>query len=256
MDAAVMSGADRGIGAVACIAGVANPVAVARAVMERTPHCMLVGTGAAAFAEEHGFPLRENFPSAERMATWERKKIELDSHGPWVDLAARLATLGGVAGEEPVEDSQAVGPGDTVGAVAMDGDGHIAVGVTTGGIWMKRPGRVGDSPLAGSGLWAVDGCGGACATGTGEMIMRVLLCREVVDRMRTDDATAACRGGLQVLEEQFGTGLAGIISIGPSGDFGYAMHTSGMGRAVWRPGMEEPAIAIWPGEEWDRAVPG
>jgi L-asparaginase / beta-aspartyl-peptidase len=253
MDAAVMNGADRGVGAVTGIAGVANPVLVARAVMEKTPHCMLQGTGADAFAAEHGFPLRPNFPSSGRLEMWKAKKVELDSHGPWVNLADRLATLGGVAGVEPVPDSLAVGPGDTVGAVAMDRDGHLAAGVTTGGIWMKQLGRVGDSPLPGSGLWAVDGLGASCATGTGEMILKVLLCREVIDRMGT--ATDGCEAAIELLESQFGTGLAGVIAIDPQGEPGFAFHTNGMGRAMWRDGMEGSAVAVWPEEDWDRAVP-
>ncbi len=254
MDAAVMNGTDLGIGAVTGISGVANPVLVARAVMERTPHCMLTAAGADAFAAEQGFPRRSDFPSAERRATWEQKKAELDSHGPWVTLADRLATLGGVAGVEPVPDSEAVGPGDTVGAVAMDAEGRLATAVTTGGIWMKQPGRIGDSPLPGAGLWAVDGAGASCATGTGEMIMKVLLCREVVDRM--GDATSACAAGLGRLAEQFGSGLAGVVAVDPEGRPGFAFHTAGMGRAVWRGGMDEPAVAVWPDEDWDRAVPG
>jgi len=254
MDAAVMDGSDRGFGAVAGISGVANPVLVARAVMERTPHCMLQGRGAEAFAAEHDFALRDDFPSAERLETWKQKKAELDSHGPWVNLADRLATLGGVAGVEPVPDSEAVGPGDTVGAVAMDADGRLATAVTTGGIWMKRPGRIGDSPLPGSGLWAVDGEGAACATGTGEMILKVLMCREAVDRM--GDAQEACAGALGVLEQHFGGGLAGVIGVDPQGNPGFAFHTGGMGRAVWRDGMAGAAVAVWPGEDWDRAVPG
>ncbi len=254
MDAALMNGRDRGFGSVAGISGVANPVLVARAVMERTPHCMLVGAGAGAFALEEGFSFRENFPSEDRRATWEQKKRDFDAHGPWVSPADRLATLGGVAGTEPVADSEAVGPGDTVGAVAMDGGGHLAVAVTTGGIWMKHPGRVGDSPLPGAGLWAVDGVGASCATGTGEMILKTLLCREVVDRMGVGPM-GACRGGIELLSEHFGSGLAGVISIGPDGGFGFHMDTNGMGRAVWREGMHDPAVAVWPGEEWDRAVP-
>ena len=253
MDAAVMRGTDRGFGAVAGVEGVANPVLVARAVMERTPHCLLQGTGAGGFAAEQGFPLRADFPSADRLEAWQLKKAELDTRGPWIDLADRLASLGGVAGTEPVADSEAVGPGDTVGAVAIDREGRMAAAVTTGGIWMKQPGRVGDSPLPGAGLWAVDGAGAACATGTGEMILKVLLCREAVDRM--GDATEACAGAIGMLEEHFGSGLAGVIGIGPDGRPGYAFHTNGMGRATWVEGMDESAVAVWPGEEWDRVVP-
>jgi beta-aspartyl-peptidase (threonine type) len=257
MDAGVMDGEHLDFGSVAAVEGIANPVTLARHVMDDTPHCMIVGPGAQAFAHTLGLPLRGDFPSAARAAEWERRKGLMKTTGG--SLTDQLAALGGVLGDassDPHSDGP-VGQADTVGAVAMDSDGHVATAITTGGIWMKMPGRVGDSPMIGAGLWAVDGQGVACATGTGETILRVLLCREVVDQMRAGrDATAACAAAIGLLERHFGSNNAGVIALGPDGEPGYAFHTRGMGRSLWLGGMTDPACGIWPGEDWDRAVPG
>ncbi len=257
MDAAVMDGTEQDYGAVAAVEGVANPVVLARHVLDDTPHCMLVGRGAEAFGASISVPLRPDFPSAPRIAEWERRKALMsESTG---SLADQLAALGGVLGDASSDkDSDGpVGQADTVGAVAMDDRGRLASALTTGGIWMKMPGRVGDSPMIGAGLWSVDGQGSACATGTGETILRTLLCREVVDQMRAGKgATEACAAAIGLLESHFGSGMAGVIAVGPDGEPGYAFHTRGMGRSLWMGGMAEPACGIWPGEDWDRAVPG
>ena len=257
MDAAVMDGRDRGFGAVAGVRGVANPVELARRVMLDTPHCMFAADGAEALARGWGMTFREDFPSEVRKAEWRKRAAQVRESGG--SLADRLATLGGVLGDaSDDEDADApVGRRDTVGAVAMDADGHLAVGVTTGGIWLKLPGRIGDVPVPGAGLWALDGQGAACATGTGEAILKVLMCREVVDRMIGGaGVTAACEATVALLEREIGSGLAGVIAIAPDGTPGFAFHTRGMGRSVWRAGMSEPAAAVWPEEGWDRAVPG
>lgn len=255
MDAAVMDGRDRGFGGVAAVGGVANPVLLARHVMEDTPHCLFGGPGATELARQFKLPFRDDFPSAMRIAEWERRKAELDKTSG--SLADRLAALGGVLGEASADDSSdaPVGRKDTVGAVAMDADGHLAAAVSTGGLWMKMPGRIGDSPLPGAGLWAVDGLGVACATGTGETIMRVLLCQVVVDAIAEQGVTGASEAGVALVEQHFGVGMAGVITLGPTGEPGFHFHTRGMGRALWRGGMDEPAVGVWPGEEWDRAVP-
>jgi len=275
MDAAVMGGRDRLFGAVAGVSGVANPVRLARRVAEATRHCILATEGAAAFAREQGFAFRSDFPSADRIAQWERKKAQLGGESS-ADAAAHLAAMGGVLGgegtttidaEAPVEplaeggaadeDGPPVvedGGHDTVGAVALDGAGGVAAAVSTGGLWLKLPGRVGDSPLPGAGLWADDGLGAAVATGTGESILRVLLCKDVVDRLDTGPE-AATRAGIDEVERRFGPGQAGVIAVHRDGRVGFAFDTRGMGRALWRLGMDEPAAAIWPGEAWDRPVP-
>jgi len=251
MDAAVMDGTDRGFGAVAGVRGVANPVVLARHVMEQTQHCVLGGEGAADFARSLALPFRENFPSQQRREEWRRKKQKLEAEGGLE--AGGLAALGGVLGDSLAEPAPVDDVADTVGACALDAAGHLASAVSTGGLWLKQAGRIGDSPLPGAGLWALDGLGAAVATGTGETILRMLLCKEVVDRM-ADGAGFAAQAGIDLLEEQFGINMAGVIAIDARGRTGFAFNTRGMGRALWTTGMDEPAVAVWPGEPWDRVV--
>ena len=255
MDAAVMRGSDRAMGAVAGVSKIANPTLAALAVMEHTPHCLLAADGALAVAAAGGVPRRRDFPPAHRRAEWERKRRELEARAAGKSVEQGLAELGGVLGEQ--EDDPLAGDDhhDTVGAVAIDAEGRLAVAVTTGGIWLKMPGRIGDSPLPGAGFWAVDGHGAAVATGTGEYLMRVMICHEAVHFMRTgDDAQTACDAALALLEQEFGGNQGGLIAIDPAGRLGWAINTNGMGRAAWRAGMPEPAIAVWPDEPWDRAL--
>jgi len=251
MDAAVMYGADRGFGAVAGVSGVANPVLVARLVMERTRHCLLGAEGAAEFARDQGMAFRDDFPSESRVEDWRRKLAAIEASGGLADEG--LTALGGVLGGASTEPAPAEEASDTVGACALDAEGHLASAVSTGGLWLKQSGRIGDSPLPGAGLWALDGVGAAVATGTGETILRMLLCKEVVDRMEPGGAESASRLGIELLEERFGTGMAGVIGIDAAGNTGFAFNTGGMGRALWRSPMDEPAVAVWPGEAWDRS---
>jgi L-asparaginase / beta-aspartyl-peptidase len=258
MDAAIMEKGRR-FGAVASVSGVRNPVLLAQAVIENTPHTLLAGPGATEFARKQGMEFREDFPAAIRKKTWGARREELDSGR----LEEGLAALGGVLGtqdegEEIAALRQANEPvteGDTVGAVARDRHGDCAGAVSTGGIWMKLPGRVGDCPLPGAGIWvAPNGDGAAVATGTGESLMRTLISREVVDRMAQGSAQAACESAIALLESEIGPGQGGVIGVSSRG-FGWALNTRGMGRAVWADGMDEPAVAIWPDEGWDRPVP-
>ena len=255
MDAAVMRGSDRAIGAVAGVAELANPILAARAVMDHTPHCLLAAQGALAFAEAQGLSRRPDFPPAHRRSEWERKRVALEARAAGKSLEEGLAELGGVLGEQEDEPRGGDDDHDTVGAVAIDADGQLAAAVTTGGIWLKLPGRVGDSPLPGAGFWAVDGHGAVVATGTGESLMRVMICHEAVHFMRAgDDAQGACIAAVRLLEDRFGANQGGLIAIDPAGRIGWAINTNGMGRAVWRAGMEAPAIAVWPDEPWDRPL--
>jgi beta-aspartyl-peptidase (threonine type) len=249
MDAAVMNGADRGFGAVAGIRGVANPILVARKVMEETRYCILGAEGATNFAREQGLDFREGFPSESRLEDWRRKKASVLAKGG-VESGG-LAALGGVLGATSVQPRPADEASDTVGACALDGRGGLASAVSTGGLWLKPPGRIGDSPLPGAGLWALDGRGAAVSTGTGETILRTLLCKEVVDRL-AGGVQSACAEGIALLEEQFGAGMAGVIAIDARGRPGFALNTRGMGRALWTAEMSESAVAVWPEEDWDR----
>lgn len=266
MDAAVMRGSDRGIGAVASIHAVANPVLLAREVMNETPHCVLAAGGAVTFAEARGLPLRADFPPPSRLAEWEQKKARLEARTAGKSLEEGLAELGGVLGdqeEEPSQDATCIGNDpvgdkhDTVGAVACDGQGGVAAAVSTGGIWLKMPGRVGDCPLPGAGFWALDDEGAAVATGTGESLMRVMICKDVVDGIASHgDAQRAAEDSIALLERHFGPDQGGVIAVAPDGAVGWALNTNGMGRGIWREGMSQPAVAVWPDEDWDHALQG
>ena len=156
LDAAVMAGNPVGYGAVAGMRGIATPCSVARKVMELTPHCMLVGEGARRFALSQGFRPRELLtPKARRM---------------WREWRAR--NRGKPEGH------------DTIGFLAMDRRGVISAVLSTSGLAWKLPGRVGDSPLAGAGLFLDPEVGAACGTGNGEEIMRTAGSAVVVEAMR------------------------------------------------------------------------
>jgi beta-aspartyl-peptidase (threonine type) len=201
MDAAVMSGDGLRLGAVAAVTGVRNPIVLARRVLEDAEHVLLVGEGAAAFARETGAAL-----------------VAADWH---VTPAARAALARALAGR-----ARPAG-GGTVGAVAIDGAGHAAAATSTGGMIGKRPGRVGDTPLAGAGTYADDQAGAASATGHGERIIQVGLTRAAVDLMRAGcPAPDAAGRALAALDRVAGTG--GLVVIDRAGRVGAAFNTLSM----------------------------
>lgn len=217
LDAAIMDGATLHFGAVAALRNVLHPIGVARLVMERTEHNLLVGEGARRFAVEQGVALAESdelIASRER-EYWERARQD-----------KRYSARGSFQPEG------ASGPGEmsptgTVGAVAMDQQGNLAAATSTGGTAMKRPGRVGDTPIIGAGTYADNECGAASATGWGEYIMRVLLTRTACDHMRTMPAPQAAKAAIEVLQQRV-AGLGGLILIDRSGRYGFAHSTAKM----------------------------
>lgn len=154
LDGAVMDGTTMQFGVAAGVKGFEHPVTIARAVMEHTPHAILVGTGAERFAREMGIPEadRSRLITEYAQKTWEEKKK--------------------------------IGH-DTIGAITLDPAGNMAAATSTSGASMKTPGRVGDSPIIGSGFYVESGVGGAAATGWGEDIMRTCCSFRAVDLMRT-----------------------------------------------------------------------
>jgi beta-aspartyl-peptidase (threonine type) len=158
MDAMVMDGKNLGIGSVAAVNNIKNAVSLARKVLERTDHCMLVGSGAMKFAAEEGVEQAptESLVTAEALEYYERfKKYNTATNALFNDSKQSVH--------------------DTVGAVALDALGHVAAGTSTGGIPAKKVGRVGDSPLVGCGAYADDTMGAVSTTGHGESIMKVML---------------------------------------------------------------------------------
>jgi L-asparaginase / beta-aspartyl-peptidase len=208
LDAAIMEGGrmrGAGVGAVTCTY---NPVRLARWAMENTPHVLLVGEGCKALARAAGMSLESVSPSKNA----EDRFRELRAGG-----AANLdlwATIGG----------------GTVGAVAIDSAGTPSAAVSTGGVWMKLPGRVGDSAIIGAGVCA-DKSGAACATGSGEEIIRNVLAWDCCQRMAGCTATAAARRAIATMSRRSGRGTAGIITVDSKGRVGYAYNTEAMGRA-------------------------
>lgn len=198
MDASVMEGTSLRAGAVSVVRMVRNPVRLARAILDDGRHVMLSGVGADEFASGHGLQTCQpaDLVTPEQWRRW-RQHMENSSTG-------------------------------TVGAAAVDQNGRVAAATSTGGIFWKLPGRVGDSAIIGAGTYADDALGAASATGHGEAIMRVVLSRSVVEALRDGShPQAAARHGIDALSGRVG-GSAGIIVVNPLGQLGHASNTEHM----------------------------
>jgi beta-aspartyl-peptidase (threonine type) len=217
MDAAVMDGSTGAAGAVACVGGLRHPVHAARLVLERTPHVLLVGPAARLFAVEAG---------AEACA-----EDELVTERARADLARALARA----------DAALRG---TVGAVARDRDGRLAAATSTGGLSGKRCGRVGDSPLIGSGTWADRRCA-ISATGDGELFIRTAFAHRVASAISHGALSAAAAEAALAAVARMGGG-GGCLVLGRDGD-GSAHQAADMFRGAWSPGAGA-RVAVLGGE--------
>lgn len=225
LDAILMDGRTLKAGAVAAVERLRNPIQVARLVLERSPHMMLAGPGAEQFAVEMGVSLcnPSELVIAREVELWYRLKHETDaSHG-------RFAPGEGTG---------------TVGAVALDAEGNLAAGTSTGGTACKYPGRVGDSPLIGCGCYADNRTGAVSATGDGEDIMRVVLAKAASDLLAAGlDPQAAAEKALAMLGERTG-GQGGLILVDSAGRVGATFTTSHMAHA-WRTSeSSEPTVRV------------
>ncbi|TFJ87421.1 hypothetical protein NSK_001753 [Nannochloropsis salina CCMP1776] len=196
LDAAIMCGSRKTYGGVAALQGVSRAISVARRVMEESVHSFLVGRGASTFARSQGFEWDEVLSPAAR-EEWLIWKGNEGKEAPQVDgreeESARVPA--------PPREGDAAAPHDTVGLLVLDAHGNLAAGTSTSGWRFKHPGRVGDSPIVGSGLYADSAVGGAVATGDGEEIMRVCLSFLVVEKMREGLGPAlACQAGIRRLK--------------------------------------------------------
>jgi len=219
VDAGLMRGRDAAVGAIAAVPELADAIAVARAVLEQSDHCLLAGDGAVRFAAAHG------------VGRFGRDAVWTDKAQARFD-AARRGTPG------------ASGQADTVGAVAIDANGHLAVACSTGGVLLKTPGRVGDSPVPGAGYYALDGLGASCGTGVGEAILRKVACFDVLARIRGGmTVTAAAQA---VCDEVVALGddlTCGLIVVDPRGEIGVAHRSEHMSHA-WARGAEPIHVAL------------
>jgi isoaspartyl peptidase/L-asparaginase-like protein (Ntn-hydrolase superfamily) len=184
LDACVMDGKALECGAVAGLENIRHPAALARRVMEKTPHVLLVGEGARWFALQQGFPL-ETLLTPDSVAEWEKRKARLERK----DVPASK--------DSPPPEALPSGH-DTVTVLARDASGNLGGVCTTSGLALKLPGRVGDSPLIGAGLYVDNSAGAAGATGTGEEIIRIGGSTLVVEAMRAGkSAQEACEQAIR-----------------------------------------------------------
>jgi beta-aspartyl-peptidase (threonine type) len=232
LDAAVMDGRSLRYGAVANLRRVRNPITLARHVLEG-PATMLVGAGAEAFAERCGMALCEN---SELIVERERKLWEEWRAGQ----AAGAATYGAAQAESA---ARAVAQ-DTVGAIALDSSGNIVVANSTGGTPFKLPGRVGDTPMVGSGLYADALVAGAVCTGWGESITRVVLARRAVELVERGLAPqSAVELSVRTLARHVPGGNGGCVLLTHGGQIGLAWNTRRMAYA-YRVEGAEPAWGV------------
>lgn len=237
VDAGIMDGRSMRIGAVAAVKNVANPIKLARMIMEKTSHVIIAGDGAAELAK-----------------LW---KLYTPTHKLYSDAKSRRY-------EDMLRDYKSgkgyfsgnlkliseLGIGDTVGAVALDKDGNLAAGTSTGGVWLKLDGRVGDSPIPGAGYWAQNGVAAFSASGLGEVIVRSMVCIRAAYLVENGLSIGeALRRVVDDVTKRYGNGLVGVIGIDAKGNVASSFNTSAMARA-WGRGSRVMRIAFYPDDAW------
>lgn len=226
LDASIMDGATLRAGAVAGVTRTRNPVSLARAVMEKSPHVLLVRDGADQFSKENGLEQvePEYFRTEER---WKQLEAWRKDHQAALDPTHLFGT---------------------VGAVALDQAGHVAAATSTGGMTGKRWARVGDSPIIGAGTYARDGVCAVSATGSGEYFIRESAARQVCDRVAWKGETVqqAADGTMASITKIGGDG--GLIAIDGEGRAAFGMNDLGMYRGAISSSAPTPRTAIYANE--------
>ena len=218
LDASIMEGHTRRAGAVAGVTTVRSPITLARAVMEHSPHVMLAGLGAEAFADTRADI--ERVPNA------------------WFDTDKRRRQLEAARAKQKAQAMAAAEPGayyGTVGAVALDRNGHIAAATSTGGMTNKQWGRVGDAPIIGAGTWADDQCG-VSGTGWGEFYIRNAVAHDICARVayRGDSVQDAAEEVVNRIVPAAG-GDGGAIALDAQGNIAMPFNSGTMYRAWIKP---------------------
>lgn len=242
LDASVMDGATLKAGAVAGVSRTRHPISLARAVMEKSRHVMLVGAGADAFSLFAGLEQAEPawFFTERR---WAQLVKALTAEG--LPIPPRPAGAPAPQAFTPIPDDRKFG---TVGVVALDTAGNIAAGASTGGTTAKRWGRVGDSPVIGAGAYAANQSCAVSATGTGEYFIRLTVAREICALVEYKGLSLQ-KAADEVIQTRLTAigGDGGIVALAPDGQIAWSYNTSGMYRARAAQG-QAPVISIYKDE--------
>lgn len=244
LDSSIMDGRTLDAGAVSGVKNIKNPILLARAVMEKSPHVMMQAHGAETFATSQGIETADDayFRTEHRWSQYEDAKAK--KSGPLLDHDGKAAEDG-----EKTNTSEAVLNGDykfgTVGAVAMDKSGNLAAGTSTGGMTYKMHGRVGDSPIIGAGTYANNESCAVSATGHGEFFIRATVARNICALMEYAGLSlqeAADRVVMDQLVKMGGEG--GIIAVDKDGNMAMPFNTSGMFRGNVS-NLKDASVAIY-----------
>jgi beta-aspartyl-peptidase (threonine type) len=208
LDAAIMDGRTRRAGAVAGLRTTRAPIGLARRLLEQGPHVFLSGRGADQFAREAGLEQVDN---------------------SWFEVSERRRQLEELMATDGFDDEVKYG---TVGAVAVDVDGHVAVATSTGGLTAKRWGRVGDSPLIGAGTYADDRSAAVSATGSGEYFIRAVAAYQLAERVRLGGQSLQQALDAVLADIRSLGGRGGLIAVAPSGDAAWGFTTPAMYRGM------------------------
>ncbi len=225
LDASIMTGHDLQAGCVAGVATVKNPILLARAVLDHSPHVFLSGSGAEAFAASVGLETVDPqwFRTERRVREWQKARAK----------------------EAPAATSVKPKKFGTVGVVALDRKGNLCAGTSTGGITNKKFGRIGDSPIIGAGTYADNQTCGVSATGQGEYFIRAHVAADIAARIgyRGDSLQQAADAVIQTKLTEMG-GSGGVIVLDRQGEAAFSFNTAGMYRGYYRAG-EKPLVAIY-----------
>ncbi|MEW5797993.1 MAG: isoaspartyl peptidase/L-asparaginase [Bacteroidota bacterium] len=227
LDASIMNGTTFRCGAVGAVQNIRNPISLARLVMDKSEHVLITGIGAVRFARENGI---SQCKSDDLLVGRELHR--------WKELQGKktFSTKDAFKGKLP---------SDTVGAIALDSNGVIAAGTSTGGTPNKYPGRVGDSPLIGCGTYADSSVGAVSCTGWGEAIIKVALAKTIVDQMEIngDDPDNAANIGIEKLKKK-ADGFGGVIVLNKNGKPAVAFNTPRMARAYRTSKMNAAVVEV------------
>ncbi|MDD8018918.1 MAG: isoaspartyl peptidase/L-asparaginase [Bacteroidota bacterium] len=227
LDASIMNGTSFRCGAIASVQNIRNPISLARLIMDKSEHVLITGMGAVRFALENGM---QQCKSDDLLVGRELQR--------WKDLQGKSTFSTKDAFKKKL-------PSDTVGAIALDKNGIIVSGTSTGGTPNKYPGRVGDSPLIGCGTYADSSVGGVSCTGWGEAIIKVALAKTIVDQMEIngDDPEVAAKIGIDRLQKK-ADGFGGVIVLNKNGVPAVAFNTPRMARAYRTSEMTTDIVVV------------